>query len=108
MDRTNNTSSQGEAFFCCITRSRITGGVIIFGVGIPEHESQAEELKSLRASFRRSNTLFIIICALALLPLFAINRYFSLNLYLLVGLDGYRNMGRISIVLEVSPGRGPD
>lgn len=60
------------------TRPHITGGVIIFGVGIPEYASQAEELKSLRASFRRSNTFFIIIGALAILPLFALSRYFSL------------------------------
>ncbi|QWU15107.1 hypothetical protein SAMN04487895_108250 [Paenibacillus sophorae] len=59
-------------------RSRIPGGIIIFGVGIPEHASQAEELKSLQTSFRRSNTFFIVIGALALLPLFALNRYFSL------------------------------
>ncbi|AKG35887.1 hypothetical protein VK70_16050 [Paenibacillus durus ATCC 35681] len=60
------------------THTRITGGVIIFGVGIPEHASQAEELKSLRSSFRRSNTFFIVVGALALLPLFMLNRYFSL------------------------------
>ncbi|RQW12449.1 DUF5808 domain-containing protein [Paenibacillus rhizophilus] len=59
-------------------RPHITGGIIVFGIGIPEHASQAEELESLRASFRRNNIFFIVMSSFTLLPMFALNRYFSL------------------------------
>ncbi|MDT3428887.1 putative membrane protein [Paenibacillus forsythiae] len=60
------------------TRSCIAGGIIIFGVGIPEYAAHAEEWKSLQASFRRSNTFFIIISVLVILPVLAFSRYLSL------------------------------
>lgn len=62
-------------------RPYVTRGIIVFGIGIPEHANQAEELESLRASFRQNNIFFIVMGSLTLLPMFALNRYFHWSLY---------------------------